>query len=533
MEVNIRSLEKSNIISFINKNNDNVNDYIIEAIIRLLPLLNHYEEEEQKLRFKLSLGVGIDIKDLTGRFHVLHTYEFNNDSKEIQVEKLINSIKKVAIFCKRDADVFIVQNDNKVLFGIYFTDLEKTGLSETILMENKFIIFQGVDNKLLAMTSSDNLVMSFDFNDDITGVKPLLNMSSEEPTICRKWTGIFEKVKKTVHGTICLFVKKSWDYENDNNFTESIEELNINLSRDEEITSDKFQDFENKVEILLSMLNFDGITVIDTDENIRAYNLFCKFGDLEDKNYGGGARHRAYSYLKNLPSQNRQDYVAVYFQSQEGIVKFYDYGNNCETGTFNSKMMNGGSNNKYYATIKKVIENHKSISDLELEQLNFDEHIQLYEINEYIDKLFSTHIGIDNFYHEYAPAQELLEYLLQEEKLIFVKKNLCVFVKVVNVVLQCYIGNSYGYARSAMESIESILDLFDEENWTNYFENKAYVDGNLLWSLSNEKPYKRWSQFLSDIYIKFNTIKEKYTLPYDQDDFREMSRALSMIEDEG
>lgn len=208
MEVNIQSLEKNNIIKFINNNNDNVNDYIIEAIIRLLPLLNHYEEEEQKLRFKLSLGVGIDIKDLTGRFHVLHTYEFNNDSKEIQVEKIINSIKKVAIFCKRDADVFIVQNHNKVLFGIYFTDLEKTGLSETILMENKFIIFQGVDNKLLAMTSSDNLVMSFDFNDDITGVKPLLNMSSEAPTICRKWIGIFERVKKTVHGTICLFERK-------------------------------------------------------------------------------------------------------------------------------------------------------------------------------------------------------------------------------------------------------------------------------------------------------------------------------------
>lgn len=304
--------------------------------------------------------------------------------------------------------------------------------------------------------------------------------------------------------------------------------MNINLSRDEEITSDKFQDFENKVEILLSMLNFDGITVIDTDENIKAYNLFCKFGDLEDKNYGGGARHRAYSYLKNLPYKSREDYVAIYFQSQEGIIKFYDYVEDCETGTFNPIMMNGRSNNKYYSIIKKIKEKHKSINDLE--ELNFDEYIQFYEINEYIDKLLSTHIGIDNFYHEYAPAQELLQYLLIEDNLTFVKRNFCAFLKVVNVVLQCYIGNSYGYARSAMDTIEAI---FDEENWSYYFENKGYVDGRLLWSLSDDKPYKRWVQFLSDIYKKYNTIKEKYTLAYGQDDFRDMSRALYMIEDEG
>lgn len=52
--------------------------------------------------------------------------------------------------------------------------------------------------------------------------------------------------------------------------------MRIELLRDYSASADKIQDFENKISMLLSMLNYDGITIIDTNETIRAYNLFCK-----------------------------------------------------------------------------------------------------------------------------------------------------------------------------------------------------------------------------------------------------------------
>ena len=38
-----------------------------------------------------------------------------------------------------------------------------------------------------------------------------------------------------------------------NNFTSSINEININLSRDEKITADSFQDFDNKISLFIDV----------------------------------------------------------------------------------------------------------------------------------------------------------------------------------------------------------------------------------------------------------------------------------------
>mgnify|MGYP002657831126 CR=1 FL=1 len=67
------------------------------------------------------------------------------------------------------------------------------------------------------------------------------------------------------------------------------------------------------------MLNFLGITVIDTSGRIRAYNVFITPNNGIEVTYGGARKRAAQALLDNKNS----DYVGVYFQSQDGNY-FYE-----------------------------------------------------------------------------------------------------------------------------------------------------------------------------------------------------------------
>lgn len=84
----------------------------------------------------------------------------------------------------------------------------------------------------------------------------------------------------------------------------------------------------------------------------------------------------------------------------------------------------------------------------------------------------------------------MLTKLSDPEYLNVIKKYPFSIKKIVNTVMQCIIGNSYGYSKAAQDSLYSILKLFDIDCWKYYFENKDFIDSNLLWSLSDEKLLK-------------------------------------------
>ena len=140
MTTDIISIDRNIISNFIKENIEydsfyGIENELLDAVLQIIPTLNHYEEEDLKLNFKLAIGMNTTIEDLNGRFHILQKYIYNaNDTADIRTKKVINMIKKVAIFCSKDADVFIVQNENIIECGVYFTDLEKTGSSEITLL---------------------------------------------------------------------------------------------------------------------------------------------------------------------------------------------------------------------------------------------------------------------------------------------------------------------------------------------------------------------------------------------------------------
>lgn len=538
MNTDIISIEPNIISSFIKENIEynsfEIEDELIEAVLQIIPILNNYEEEDQKLNFKLAIGMNTTIGNLNGRFHILQKYVYDtNDTTNIRTKKIINMIKKTAIFCSKDADIFIVQNENVIECGVYFTDLEKTGSSEITLLENNFVIFQGIlKSKILAIGKNSRKLLCFDFT-PLENINALIeyNFSTKlKATTCKTWKGIFEKVRKTVHGTICLIVNSEWDPQNDDNFTSSVNEININLSRDEKITADSFQDFDNKISLFLSMLNFDGITIIDAEENIRAYNVFCKIPNDCNNSSEGGARHRAYNFLKNLPHESRTNYVAIYFQSQEGTIKFCKFNRMSfeESETFDPMIMNGGTNNPFYKQVKKYLANRTLTDPSQIE--DFDDYLNYVSIVEHIDKLAEAHNGIDNFYNEPEPAKKLFTLLSNSYYLNIVKKYPFIIKELANTIFLCIIGNSYGYSRAAQESLHSILELFDSELWIYYFSKYQYIDSNLLWSLSNEKLFKRWKDTTNSIFKKYPESAYFYDLTYTEESFKYMYRALINLE---
>ena len=69
----------------------------------------------------------------------------------------------------------------------------------------------------------------------------------------------------------------------------------------------------------MNMLNFDGITIIDNQGRLRAYNVFVEPNSKKVGYIVGGARKRAAYYIL---STKKKDIVGVYFQSHEGEVFF-------------------------------------------------------------------------------------------------------------------------------------------------------------------------------------------------------------------
>lgn len=531
-------LNRDYVIDFIKKNVEptpfhSLKEELLDAVIKFVPTIGYYEEEDQKLSFKLSIGMNTNITELNGRFYCLHQCEYIDEDTDSIKDDLINMIKKSAALCTTDADIFIIQNENIIQCGIYYTDLEKTGYSEESLLNNNFVIFQNhKKNQIEMIGKNERVLICLDFENvsDYQTLSPTPSNAIENTTVYRTWRGIFEKVKKHVHGTICLFVKETWDPNTDSHFTDKIYPIDISVSRSEMATADRIYDFDNKVDILLSMLNYDGITIIDTAGVIRAYNVFCKNTD-SNTNIVGGARHRAYNFLKSLSPIEHANYCAIYFQSQEGHIEFYDYSTPDITHAFfNPSIINGGYNNPFFDVVKKHI-NSTAVSDCEATLLrnNFEDYLTYIDITEHISELQNAHNGIDNFKNEPIPAENLYKVLCHPGNTNLIQSTPILTQNLFNTVINCIIGNSYGYSYDAQNSLNAIIDLFEVESWSYYYTNELYICQDLIWILSNIKLYNRWIEVCKKIANKYPSLQQ-CIFKYTHKDFVFMQRALEFIE---
>lgn len=511
------------IIKFIEENVKSESVYykiqkeLIEVILKIIPLLGRYEEESQKLHFKIALGMDNDMSNLVASSYVLKSYIWNEkDTEEGRIKQIEKMVKEVAIFCEKNADIFLIQNEDEIECGVFFSRLATTDVTKESFTEKNFIVFQHLyGNKVLATAKNDTLCICMDFDQEAVP-KNIKSTNAYEIDVCRKWEGIFDRVKRTVHGTICLVVDKNWDSKKDKNFTNNIETLDLDLRIKRNSSADDIQDFDNKLEMFLAMLNYDGITIIDTGERIRAYNLFCKVDSDGEAKINGGARHRAYEYLKRLSKLQRYSYIAIYFQSQEGEVEFYHYP---ETEEDENEILHFFDANVMYTKDAELDSKYREIREKfdKIERACISEfekvekvHLNTYcEVTQLVDDLREIHNGFYNFYNEPKAAKKLLNFIEKnrEQVLNILQKYNKIRMDFINIVFECIVGNGSGFSWNAQDDLNKIIHNLAEEILKKYFENEEFLDTALLWEISSSTLYERWIDVLEQLKKRYPNIE--------------------------
>ena len=497
---------------------------VVDAIIEILPSVPHYQEENDHFTFRIIMGNGNTPMGWNRRI-----YNFSGDALEnLFKERVKACLKDVIHFCKSGCDLIIQQmparekSESSIQVGVFQSDIGNAGETERALLEKGFLLIECMNRSKICINShtstgaSDHLLIRFDldeneFSDDTTDS----NLESYPKGF---WAGLFSQIKREVHGTICLFVDPSWDGNNDENFDagkivfEDFKEMQI--KPDSMLDSQSYHDLyeQNFIrKMFFSMLNYDGITVIDTSGCIRAFHCFVSIH--RGKFTSGGARHRAYRALANLFKDN-ECYKALYFQSQEGNIRFYYKFR--VSSAFDSTVMNkcdGASEAPENAKVGQKEGSARvdgSVSSSAPVKQNISESVVAEDdgtaLSGNLKRLWDAHLGIDNFYNEPKPAEDLYNAALNMTDESWRSANV---ERVINVPLICLIGNSYGYSTNAEPYLKGFLEKIPQSVWTVYINNKCYEDSSLSSTLGSKNQESQWSKLMNET-SSDDTNAEKY-----------------------
>lgn len=341
MEKNINFQEgRNSIIEFFNTEYEGFNSVLLSHFLNSFNELLSYKEEDSNTKTKLIFTSNIDtVLKAIPKSYKLQVF-IDDDAS------MFNSrLKPLVAIAKKDWCIYIENKDDKFIYGICktFNSLKEKSIlnqiteSKSLKEKNdKFscIIARSVSdfemsiysvsgNKISINTSlnpqnsqnNDQIIQEFSklcFSKLRTTKKKL-----EEVQIL--FSNIFTKVIEELNGAMCVIVDK--DYK-DNGFFEDGIWLDTPISLSKLFTQTRSYS-EEKLQALstlfINMLNFDGITIVDTTGRILAYNVFVESNMKKAKNVIGGARKRAaYSVINS----RRKHIAGVYFQSHEGEIFF-------------------------------------------------------------------------------------------------------------------------------------------------------------------------------------------------------------------
>lgn len=490
------------------------------AVLNYVHWLCDYEEEDRKIRFDLLVGFNKNFDEFAGRAYCLHKKKVNTEDVD-DVKRAVKSALKCSLpMCNDHSNLFLcIDLDGKVLLsGVYYVEMGRGDDGVKEMTKKGYVFFRCYcDNTVIIEKDKDYQSVTFSYCES----NPIVDLPTKNNTLVKKcWNDLFYRIKRSVHGTICLIVDPEWKIEDDENFYKKdtndkrILELpskTINISPVECLMMENPSEFENNFAMFVSMLNFDGVTVIDTNGFIHAYNGICNLDP--SKRYFGGARHQAY---QQLVTKANSKYAGVYMQSQEGEVSFHSFADTgIDMSWFDPNVMKW-SPDKYQDEIKSVkamvLSSYKSK--------------ELYDMLTAALELRETHKGYNNFHNEPEKAKELLDRIKLHQHDFnkdYINDNLHCFRHTVNALLLCKIGNIYGVSTNAQKYIDEALGCF-EDYWKIYAKNKLYYDKDLLKVLATPyNPIVKWIRFFED---KDVGILSKYS----SGDYHEMLEGFIQME---
>ena len=309
----------------------------VDLFVGMFYNLVNYEEEGQKIKPTIIITSNINaIVKYVPKAKKIVVYE-DEDETNFRAR-----IKSLMCFCRSDWNIYINFGEETIEYGIIKTLtslkdktllqlLKDHSILEQVAKKTSLVVinvFGGGVCKLYGAKGSAcsicfNLNSGYEYNWDTEINEFVEACVSKIKTTKRKLqdiknllSNIFHNVLKSLHGTICMVVDKEFKdktgfFADGTWLKEPIEFIKLF------IRSSTFDEniLRSYADVLTTMLDFDGITIIDNAGRIRAYNVFIESSqDKQNKVIGGARRRAAYSILHN----KNKKIIGVYFQSQDG-----------------------------------------------------------------------------------------------------------------------------------------------------------------------------------------------------------------------
>lgn len=331
---------KDTVLRFIVKEYPTMPEELISVLINNFYKFCSYEEEGQKIKPRIIFTNNIDLvnKSITNCFKL---QLFSDED-----EKMFNSrLKSLLMFCLNDWVTYIEYKNGRFNYGIckVFNSIKEKSLNQLVFESEQLLTTENFSLIFLETLSAyainlhgvkgSDIIVNFSINDSNflnrgNVIKRFVNASfSKLKTTKTKITeikilyeNILKKAINDIHGAICVVIDK--DYKDKGYFSDGIW-LNEPIEFSKTFLQSKSYSearLTNIAELFISMLNYDGITIVDNAGRIRAYNVFIKADKYSKKNIIGGARKRA---AYGIINSGIKKVIGVFFHSQDGEV-FYE-----------------------------------------------------------------------------------------------------------------------------------------------------------------------------------------------------------------
>lgn len=333
---------KESVKSFFETEFENFPPLLMSHFLNKFNDIMNYSEEGMKIKPKIIFTDNIEAIIRTIPKSSLLTLFEDNDAT------MFNSrLKSILAIAKNDWCLYIDIKDNKISYGLImsFRSIKDKNFLQ-VLQENTTlkdrtskmhcIIARPVNfyTMLLHSISGNDLTVNFSLDKSkanvfATEIREFVDVTfSKLRTTQRKlqdmknmYLNIFTNVMNDVNGAICVIVDK--DYKDTGLFDDGIwlkEPISFSklFTQTKSYSEAKLQAF---ADLFINMLNFDGITIIDNQGRLRAYNVFVEPNSKKVGYIVGGARKRAAYFIL---SSKKKGIVGVYFQSHEGEVFFQE-----------------------------------------------------------------------------------------------------------------------------------------------------------------------------------------------------------------
>lgn len=331
---------KNGICTFFGENYEGFDNLLLSHFLNRSNDFLNYNEEGRVYKPKIIFTNNIDaiIKYINKAYKI----EFFSDDNASNFNQ---RLKPIIAISGNDWCIYIEQKDSKINYGICrvmnsIKDKDMLSIIESsnylkersdkincvvVKCQNFYTMdmFSTRGNKLsinLSFNSDKQSSSGDDISQFVDATFSKLKTTKEKlGAIKTMYTNILTKVINEVNGAICVVVDK--EYKDNGFFDDGIwlkEPISFKslFANTKSYSEEKLQAF---VKLFMSMLDFDGITVVDNCGRIRGYNIFVETDNKRNKCIVGGARKRAVYTILN---SRRKHLVGVYFQSHEGEI-FY------------------------------------------------------------------------------------------------------------------------------------------------------------------------------------------------------------------